>query len=146
MMAGITERNQMKNELAGMGYSLKYIDEWQPKTRLYRHKAAYNSEGTMMEGVGTFISNVPGNPDYVLRKAKIGLFPWMPGDTCTCKWCLERRQPDEPVQQSSQDAAGTAVMSSSAAVPVSRRKESGQTGPYYQAKPGVKIAVPGAQI
>ena len=81
-MAGITERNKQKNELAGMGYSLRYIDEWQRKTRLYRHKAAYNVDGVVMEDVGTFVDNVPGNPDYVLRKSRIGLFPWEPAQDC----------------------------------------------------------------
>jgi hypothetical protein len=90
-MAGITDRNRQKNELAGIGYSLRYIDEWQPKARLYRHKAAYNVEGVMMEDVGTYVDNVPGNPDYVLRKAKIGLFPWLPSAECSCKWCGERQ-------------------------------------------------------
>jgi hypothetical protein len=136
-MAGITERNKQKTELAAMGYSLRYIDEWQPKTILYRHKAAYNTEGTMMEGVGTFIGNVPGTPDYVVRKSRIGLFTWPPSDTCICKWCLERRQPGEPVQQASQDTPGAAegqrVGEGASATPVSRRRETGQTGPYYQA-------------
>ena len=136
-MAGITERNKQKAELAGMCYSLRYIDEWQPKAILYRHKAAYNAEGTMMEGVGTFIGNVPGNPDYVLRKSRIGLFTWPPSDTCTCKWCLERRQPDEPVQQASQDASDAVEVDvareSASTASVSRRRGSGQTGPYYQA-------------
>ena len=77
-MAGITERNKMKNELVGIGYSLKYIDEWQPKTILYRHKPSYFAEGGIADEVGTFIENVPGNPDYVMRKAKIGLFTCLP--------------------------------------------------------------------
>ena len=136
-MAGITERNKQKTELAGMGYSLRYIDEWQPKTILYRHKAAYNTEGAVMEGVGTFIGNVPGSPDYVLRKSRIGLFTWPPSDTCTCKWCSERRQPDEPVQQASQGASDAVEVDvaeeSASTASVSRRRESGQTGPYYQA-------------
>ena len=93
-MAGITERNQMKNELAGMGYSLRYIDEWQPKARLYRHKASYNIEGGFADAVGTYMDNVPGNPDYVLKKSKIGLFPWPPSEACNCKWCLGRRGPE----------------------------------------------------
>ena len=99
MMAGITERNQMKNELAGMGYSLRYIDEWQPKTRLYRHKAAYNVDGVIMEGVGTYVDNVPGNPDYVMKKSRIGLFGWPPSGACTCRWCAERNKEKEPVAQ-----------------------------------------------
>ena len=90
-MAGITERNQQKNELANAGFSLRYIDEWQPKTTLYRHKPSYNIEGEITEAVGTAVRGVPGSPDYVLRKAKIGLFPWLPGDKCNCKWCGEKQ-------------------------------------------------------
>ena len=89
-MAGITERNKQRNELAGIGYSLRYIDEWQPKTTLYRHKPSYYVTGEMDADVGTAVKGVPGSPDYVLRKAKIGLFRWPPSDTCTCKWCGER--------------------------------------------------------
>ena len=90
MVTGITERNKMKTELAGIGYSLKYIDEWQPKTTLYRHKPAYNTEGVISDDIGTSVANVPGNPDYVLRKSKIGLFQWPPSDTCECQWCKAR--------------------------------------------------------
>jgi hypothetical protein len=127
-MAGITERNQMKNELIGMGYSLKYIDEWQPKTKLYRHKAAYNSEGTMMEGVGTFISNVPGNPDYVLRKAQIGLFPWTPSDSCSCRWCAERNPASQPVAPSAEKVMEKVVEEGR-----SPRRGNRRVGPYYKA-------------
>ena len=96
-MAGISERNQQKNELASIGFSLKYIDEWQPKTTLYRHKPSYSVDGEISEDVGTTVAGVPGSPDYVLRKARIGLFPWPPSDSCTCRWCLERGQENEPV-------------------------------------------------
>ena len=99
-MAGITERNQMKKELAGMGYSLRYIDEWQPKARLYRHKTFYNVDGVIADAVGTYMDNVPGNPDYVLKKSKIGLFPWPPSEACTCKWCVERRGTQDTVEVS----------------------------------------------
>ena len=88
-MAGITERNQQKLELANVGYSMKYIDEWQPKTTLYRHKASLNVEGEIVREVGTTVGNVPGNPDYVLRKARIGLFQWPPSEGCVCHWCQE---------------------------------------------------------
>ena len=96
-MAGITERNKMKDELIDLGYSMRYIDEWQPKTRLYRHKAAYNVDGAMMEDVGTFVENVPGSPDYVMRKSKIGLYTWPPSESCTCRWCAERNKSVAPV-------------------------------------------------
>lgn len=86
-MPGIMERNQQKIELATLGYSLKYIDDWPPKTTLYRHRPGYNIEGDLVWDIGTSIHNVPGNPDYVLSKSRIGLFPWPPSDTCKCQWC-----------------------------------------------------------
>ena len=89
MATNITERNKLKQELAGLGYSLKYIDEWTPKTRLYRHKPSYSTTGEIMEDVGTYMDNVPGNPDYVQKKARIGLFTWKPSSECECKWCGE---------------------------------------------------------
>ena len=88
-MADITERNKQKIELANSGFAMKYIDDWQPKTTLYRHKASYNTEGDIMEDIGSTVKQVPGNPDYVLRKAKIGLFPWKPSSECSCQWCSE---------------------------------------------------------
>ena len=88
-MAGITERNQQKMELVNTGFSMRYIDEWQAKTVLYRHKASLNVQGEVVRDIGTTLTGVPGNPDYVLRKAKIGLFPGKPGVSCDCKWCKD---------------------------------------------------------
>ena len=88
-MANITERNKQKVDLANAGFAMKYIDDWQAKTVLFRHKASVNSEGKISGAVGTTITGVPGNPDYVLRKSKIGLFPWKPEESCTCQWCRE---------------------------------------------------------
>ena len=76
-------------ELVNTGFSMRYIDEWQAKTVLYRHKASLNVQGEVVRDVGTALTGVPGNPDYVLRKAKIGLFPWKPGVSCDCKWCKD---------------------------------------------------------
>ena len=95
-MAGITERNQQKMELVNSGFSLRYIDEWQPKTTLYRHKPSLNVEGVVIDKVGTPLTGVPGNPDYVLRKAGIGMFPWKPGVSCDCKWCKDSYKEPEP--------------------------------------------------
>ena len=99
MVTGITERNKMKTALANVGYSLKYIDEWIPKATLYRHKPSYYVSGGVAEDVGSTTKEVPGNPDYVLRKAKIGLFPWPPGESCECQWCAETstERSEEPV-------------------------------------------------
>ena len=98
-MVGITERNQQKRDLVNIGYSMKYIDDWQPKATLYRHKPSYNVSGEVAEDVGSTIKVVPGNPDYVLRKAKIGLFTWAPGESCECQWCAETstERSEEPV-------------------------------------------------
>ena len=98
-MVGITERNQQKLELTNAGFTLRYIDEWQPKTTLYRHKASYTVDGNLSEPVGSTTKGVPGNPDYVLRKAKIGLFPWKPGDQCDCQWCKESTAKNETVAE-----------------------------------------------
>ena len=76
-------------ELVNSGFSMRYIDEWQAKTVLYRHKASLNVQGEVVRDIGTTLTGVPGNPDYVLRKAKIGLFPWKPGVSCDCKWCKD---------------------------------------------------------
>jgi len=105
MVTGITERNKMKVELANLGYSLKYIDEWQPKTTLYRHKKAYNNEGDVTDDIGTSVSNVPGNPDYVLRKARIGLFPWKPSESCECRWCKDSYVEPQPEPEVISDMA-----------------------------------------
>ena len=86
-MAGITERNQQKLELVNSGFSMRYVDEWQPKTTLYRHRASYSVGGKLDQDIGTTVKGVPGNPDYVLRKAKVGLFPWEPSESCECEWC-----------------------------------------------------------
>jgi len=89
MVTGITERNKLKQELSGLGYSMSYINDWQPKTTLYRHKPSYHIDGSVCDEIGSAVHNVPGSPDYVLRKAKIGLFVWKPDEECECKWCKE---------------------------------------------------------
>ena len=103
-MAGITERNRQKNELASIGFSLKYIDEWQPKVSLYRHRAMVSPSGEVVSEVGTRLENLPGSPDYVSRKARQGLLTWPPSDTCTCSWCAERNKGAEPVAKVAETA------------------------------------------
>ena len=107
-MVGITERNQQKLELVNTGFSMRYIDEWQAKTVLYRHKASLNVQGEVVRDIGTTLTGVPGNPDYVLRKAKIGLFPWKPGDQCDCQWCKESTAKNETVAEDPVKDPGTA--------------------------------------
>ena len=90
-MTGISERNRQKDELTSVGFSMKYIDEWHPRTTLYRHKPSYNIDGEMTADIGTSVKGVTGEPSYVLKKAKIGLFPWKPNEGCTCQWCNENK-------------------------------------------------------
>ena len=85
------ERTELRQDLVGQGYHWDYIDEWQPKVSLYRHRAMISPSGDLISDVGTKLDNLPGNPDYVSRKARLGLYPWPPGDTCTCRWCAERK-------------------------------------------------------
>ena len=127
MVSGITGRNQMKAELVNLGYSMKYIDDWQPKTTLYWHRETYSDEGNITDAIGTSVSDVPGNPDYVLRKAKIGLFPWMPNDSCTCRWCAQRDPVPQPVAQPAEQVAEKVVEED-----ISPRRGRRRTGPWFQ--------------
>ena len=89
-MVTTRERTELRNELVGQGYSWEYIDGWQPKITLYRHREIKNGE-LVVSPVGTAVENLPGNPDYVLRKSRLGLLPYPPSDTCTCRWCSAKR-------------------------------------------------------
>jgi len=89
-MVEYKDRRVMRQELAASGYSMEYLDEWQPKTTLYRHAPGMTVNGDIAFPVGTEVPNVPGNPDYVIRKARIGMLPYPPNDACTCRWCKER--------------------------------------------------------
>ena len=98
-MATTKERVQMREELNGQGYSWEYIDEWQPKITLYRHAAKVNlSSQEVIEPVGHAVDNLPGEPSYVLRKARLGMLPYPPGDSCTCRWCDERAVEADRIQ------------------------------------------------
>tara|TARA_Y100000310_G_scaffold226845_1_gene229039 strand:- start:654 stop:1040 length:387 start_codon:yes stop_codon:yes gene_type:complete len=126
-MTNISERNHQKNELANLGYSLKYIDEWSPKITLYRHRPARNQDNVIVEQVGTFIEGVPGEPSYVLKKAKIGLFPWKPNEGCTCQWCNERKEAQVVAKTELVEATPE---SSVPIIPRGRGKR--RMGPYYK--------------
>ena len=100
MAIGTKERTEMRDKLVAQGYDWKYIDEWQPKVTLYRHCPAYSPSGAEVSPRGTALRNLPGNPDYVQKKTRIGLFTWPPSDTCQCQWCVKERStsstPPEP--------------------------------------------------
>ena len=90
MVMTTKERSELRDELVGQGYSWEYVDEWQPKTNLYLHRAKTDSNGNEVVPIGTKVPGVPGNPDYVARKARIGMLPYPPSNTCECKWCSVR--------------------------------------------------------
>ena len=129
MAIGMQEYNKIKNELMGLGYSMRYVDEWQPKTRLYRHKAAYNADGDLTDEVGTYTDNVPGDPRYLLRKARIGMFGFPPSETCTCQWCNENKVTQVAAKTEVVEAAPE---SSAPVAPIGRRKR--RMGPYYKSQ------------
>ena len=126
-MAGITERNRQKDELTSIGFSMKYIDEWPPKTTLYRHKPSYTVSGEIAADVGTAVTGVPGSPDYVLRKSRIGLFPWIPSESCACKWCVERRGTQDTVVAHAEGTEPLPVSNES-----SLRRGSKRFGPHLE--------------
>ena len=98
-MVNLSDRQRMRNELVSIGYSWEYIDEWQPKTTLYRHAPGLDINGNEVFPVGSAIKGVPGSPDYVLRKSRLGMFPFLPGDTCECRWCSANRADVEVTEE-----------------------------------------------
>ncbi len=76
MAIGTKERTELREELVNQGYSWEYIDEWQPKTTLYRHREMLSPDGAVVSPAGTALRNMPGNPDYVNRKGLVGLFTY----------------------------------------------------------------------
>ena len=101
------ERTELREELVGQGYSWNYIDEWQPKVTLYRHREMKNPKGEVVSEAGTKVEGLPGNPDYITRKARQGLLQWPPSDSCTCKWCAERKQAVAPASPDPSEAPVT---------------------------------------
>ena len=95
-MVQYKDRREMRQELAASGYSMEYLDDWQPKTILYRHAPGMDVSGEVAFPIGSEVRNVPGNPDYVIRKARIGMLPYPPNDACTCRWCKDRAASKQP--------------------------------------------------
>jgi hypothetical protein len=90
-MVTTKERTEQRAELVSQGYSWEYIDAWQPKITLYRHAPILSEGGEVVRPIGTKVENLPGNPDYVLRKSVLGMLPYPPSDTCECRWCSARK-------------------------------------------------------
>ena len=107
-MVNLSDRQRMRQELVAQGFSWEYVDEWQPKTTLYRHTPGLDIEGNEVFPVGSAIKGVPGSPDYVLKKSRLGLFPYLPSDTCECRWCIARKVdievPTEPVKAETEES------------------------------------------
>ena len=72
-MVNLSDRQRMRQELVAVGFAWEYIDS-----------------GEETFPVGSSIKGVPGSPDYVLKKARLGMFPFLPSDTCECRWCKAR--------------------------------------------------------
>lgn len=104
MVMSTSERTALREELVSQGYSWGYIDEWQPKITLYRHRELKNPNGEVVSEAGTKLEGLPGSPDYVNRKARQGLLQWKPSDSCTCKWCAERNKSVAPASPETPNA------------------------------------------
>ena len=87
------ERTELRGELTSQGYSWNYIDDWPPKITLYRHREIKNPSGEVVSPAETALPNLPGQPDYVNRKARQGLLQWPPSESCTCIWCGNSKRP-----------------------------------------------------
>ena len=90
-MVTTKERTELRAELVNQGYTWEYVDGWPPKITLYRHTPIMSEGGEVISPIGTKVENLPGNPDYVLRKSRLGLLPYLPSDTCECRWCATGR-------------------------------------------------------
>jgi hypothetical protein len=91
MVMTTKERTDLRKELVSQGYAWEYVDEWQPKTTLFLHRPKTDPDGKVVVEAGKKIEGVPGNPDYVARKARIGMLPYPPGPACECRWCIGDR-------------------------------------------------------
>ena len=126
MAIATNERTALRQELVSQGYSWKYIDEWQPKVTLYRHRELTNPSGETVSPVGAVLANLPGSPDYVNRKARLGLFPWKPGTNCECRWCA-KNQPEQEVPSVAESISNPPDSSQEP-----KAKPKLRLGPYFQ--------------
>jgi len=109
-MVTTRERTQIREELVSQGYSWEYVDGWQPKITLFRHTPLMNLSNEIVSPVGSKVDNLPGSPDYVLRKARLGMLPYPPGDTCECRWCVATKVKVEPSKESEDTEPQESVM------------------------------------
>ena len=109
-MVTTKDRVELREELVAQGYSWEYVDGWQPKITLYRHTRKLNPTGDVVDDVGSKVANLPGNPDYVLKKAKLGMFPYPPSDTCECRWCSVRQVNDVPATEPEEEPSQESVI------------------------------------
>jgi hypothetical protein len=100
------ERQKIRSELVANGVSWGYVDEWQPKTTLYRHAPGLNVDGAEVFPVGTSMRQVPGDPKHILKKSWLGMLPYPPGEACVCKWCSARNTHAEPVTETGEEFTG----------------------------------------
>ena len=120
------ERTDLRQELVGQGYSWKYIDEWPTKTTLYWHR------DNGVKAVGTPVSGVPGNPDYVSKKARTGLLQWPPSEACTCRWCLGRRGSDSVATRQVEGVVEDINKDAPSVVPQAQARGGRRMGPHFQ--------------
>ena len=105
-MVTTAQRIELREELVANGYSWDWIDSPTPHFSLYRHAPGLSVDGNIVFPVGTVIKGLPGNPDYAVKKARLGLLPFPPNDTCECRWCTARRVDVEPGESKVEEEIG----------------------------------------
>jgi hypothetical protein len=86
-------RKEVEREWKKLGVPGNVLDTWQPRQNCWSHTPQLTPGGSIAKPAGTFMPNLPGNPDHAMRKARIGVLPWPPAETCRCKACRERDWP-----------------------------------------------------
>lgn len=84
------ERSRLKEELGKLGIQGDYLESWQRREDLWRHRPQLNISGIESKPAGTVVPNQPSDMDHKYRLAVRGVLPWKPSRACACKACRER--------------------------------------------------------
>jgi len=98
-LVGINQRQQLRKELVEQGFTWEFIDEPNPKIKMYRHAPGMNVDGVVVFPAGSvWPGKTTTDPRYILSKARIGVFPFPPSEHHECKWCAAS-YPKTPVEE-----------------------------------------------
>jgi hypothetical protein len=86
----VKDRQRLKNELGKLGVPGDYLSSWPTKVDNWRHRPMRNTHGDILGPVGIAVPNQPGHPDSAVRRARHGILPTRPSESCMCKACRDR--------------------------------------------------------